>query len=78
MAKKASMEKLNELHNLLTEYYIETLEEGEEISSGSLSAINAFLKNNDVVAEVTESEPLMDLSAKLKEFMIYEKEEDND
>ena len=74
MAKKATIEKLNGLHDLMANYFTDQLEAGEELSSGTLAAINSFLKTNNVVAETSESEPLQDLQKKLKELMLDDKE----
>ncbi len=70
--KKASIGQLNELHALVAEYYKEIISTGEEVSSGTLAAINTFLKNNDINADVTESQPLQNLQYKLKELMEME------
>ncbi len=70
MAKKASVDKLNALHDLLATYYSELLseaiEDGEVLSSGTLAALNAFLKNNDISCDIIESEPMADLQAKFR------------
>lgn len=66
---KASMEKVEGLHSLLASYYSELLESGEELSSGTLAAINTFLKNNDVKIDVANSNPLQNLQFKIKELV---------
>ncbi|WMM95616.1 DNA maturase A [Roseobacter phage CRP-143] len=66
---KASMKQVEALHALLANYYSELLESGEELSSGTLAAINTFLKNNDVKIDVAESNPLQSLSSKIKELV---------
>ena len=66
---KASMKQVEALHALLANYYGELLESGEELSSGTLAAINTFLKNNDVKIDVAESNPLQNLSSKIKELV---------
>ena len=69
MAKKASLQKLEELHGLITDYYKEMVSlglEGEELSSGTLNAINAFLKANDIKVDVIESEDMNDLTVKFR------------
>jgi hypothetical protein len=66
---KASMQQVEALHALLANYYGELLESGEELSSGTLAAINTFLKNNDVKVDVAESSPLQNLSFKIKELV---------
>jgi len=55
MAKTASIDKMNMLHDLLATYYKELLESDEGLSSGELSALNAFLKNNDITATPLDS-----------------------
>jgi len=66
MAKKASIGKLESLHNLLAEYFIGQLDSGEELSSGTLAAINSFLKNNDISVDIVESNPLQNLNYKVQ------------
>ena len=66
---KASMEQVESLHSLLANYYSELLESGEELSSGTLAAINTFLKNNEVKIDVADSNPLQNLSFKIKELV---------
>ena len=75
--KKASMETLNGLHEAIAKYYNDVIgectdEDGQfsgELSSGTLAAINAFLKNNNITADVVESEPLQNLSYKIQELV---------
>jgi hypothetical protein len=71
---KANIKKLDKLHDVLATYYGELLEEGERLSSGELAALNAFLKNNNVTADVTDSSPMQSLSLKIKD-MIKETED---
>ena len=52
--KKASMAELNNLHLKINQYYLEMLDTGEELSSGTLAAINSFLKTNDITVDVIE------------------------
>jgi len=59
---KASNKKLEALHDALANYFTEQLESGEELSSGTLAAINSFLKNNNITADTVESQPLQNLS----------------
>ena len=66
MTKK---EKLEKLHEKLAEYYIAVLEEGEELSSGTLSAINAFLKTNRIVVDDENSSELLEFHKKLESLM---------
>jgi len=69
MSKKASIEKLNALHDLITNYYAEAIQSGEELSSGTLAAINAHLKNNNITVDLVEESPMQNLTFKLKELM---------
>ena len=79
MAGKANMELMNALHGALAEYYKEYLEEananGEEVSSGFLTAVNAFLKNNDITVDIVESNSMNDLGLKIKDILHKHKEE---
>ena len=70
--KKASIDVLDELHGIIAKYYIEAIETGDELSSGTLAAINTYLKNNNITADVVESQPLQNLQYKLKELMEME------
>lgn len=72
---KASMGKLNSLHDMITDYYAEAIKSGEELSSGTLAAINAHLKNNSITVDVVESSPMQSLTYKLQELMKQDKEE---
>ena len=72
---KATTAKLDALHDAVATYYGEMLDTGEELSSGTLAAINAFLKNNNVTADVVESSPMQNMTYKLKEILNKEKEE---
>jgi len=49
---KATIDKMNILHDLITTYYAEAIESGEELSSGTLAAINAHLKNNSITVDL--------------------------
>ena len=69
MVKKASIDKLNKVHDLMAEYFTEALNSGEELSSGTLAAINSFLKTNEITVDVVESSPTQQLSFKLKELI---------
>ncbi len=66
MGKKANLDRLHDLHRQIAEYYIEAAELGEELSSGTLAAINSFLKNNDITVDVVEDSPSHNLSSKLQ------------
>jgi hypothetical protein len=63
---KANLELMNQLHGLLADYYTEALQGGEELSSGTLTALNGFLKNNNITADLVEKEELMDLGLELR------------
>ena len=73
MAQKASMDLMNELHKVTAAYYKDYMktafEDGEEVSSGTLAAINTFLKNNNITVDMTESDDLMDLGLELREMV---------
>jgi ABC-type Zn uptake system ZnuABC Zn-binding protein ZnuA len=71
---KASIDKLNILHDLIADYYAEAIESGEELSSGTLAAINAFLKNNNITVDLVEESPTQNLTFKLQELMKEKKE----
>ncbi len=66
---KANMEEMYDLHRLVAEYYKEALNSGEDLSSGTLASINAFLKNNDIKVDVAEASPTQNLSFKLLELV---------
>ena len=70
---KANKEQMYNLHRVIAEYYLEAVDSGEELSSGTLAAINAFLKNNDVTMDIVEDSPEQDLSKNLR-LLIMEKE----
>ena len=72
--KKANLDKLNELHNSLADYLIEMLESGEEVSGSVLSTANAFLKNNDIVADIIVTEDKQDLSSRIKKLVLLEED----
>lgn len=63
-----------DLHRIIAEYYIDAVESGEDLSSGTLAAINTFLKNNDVRMDVVEEGAQQNLSFKLKELIAAKKE----
>ena len=66
---KASMKEVERLHSLLTNYYSDLLSEGEEISSGTLAAINTFLKNNDVKVDIVAEEGPQNLSFRIRDLI---------
>jgi hypothetical protein len=76
MSKKASIEKLNSLHDLITEYYAQAIKSGEELSSGTLAAINTHLKNNNITVDLVDESPMQNLTFKLRE-LIKENKEDS-
>ena len=66
---KANMELLHSLHRKIAEYYIDALESGEDLSSGNLAAINAYLKNNEIKVDVVEASPGQNLTFRLRELV---------
>ncbi len=70
---KASLNVMNELHGVVAKYYKEymsdALQDGEEVSSGTLAAVNAFLKNNNITCDAVESDDLMDLGLTLRQMV---------
>ena len=76
MAKKANIDELNGLHKLIATYYGDTIEgalaEGEELSSGFLAAVNSFLKQNDISADIIESAPLQNLGYRIQDILKQE------
>ena len=63
------MNELHGLHKKLADYYMDALDSGEDLSSGNLAAINAFLKNNDIKVDVVEATPGQNLTFKLRELV---------
>lgn len=68
-AQKASMAKMNKIHDQLAEYFLEQLMSGLEISSGTLAAANAFLKNNNVSVDLSEAKPMQNLSYRIADLI---------
>lgn len=66
---KASKKEVEALHSLLCTYYSDQLEAGEELSSGTLAAINAFLKNNEVKVDIVDNNPMQNLSTKIQDLI---------
>jgi len=66
---KATINKLDALHDALASYFTDQLESGEELSSGTLAAINSFLKNNNITADPVESQPLQNLSYRIQDLL---------
>jgi len=73
-SKKANLSQMNDLHKVITEYYIEAVGSGEELSSGTLAAINSHLKTNNITVDIIEDSPTQNLTSKLQ-LMIMNKEE---
>ena len=71
---KANLSALHNLHGAIAKYYLEAAQGDEELSSGTLAAINAFLKNNDISVDVLEDSPTQNLTGKLQ-LLIRNKEE---
>jgi len=51
----ASEEKLNKLHEKLTDLFLEIVEVGEEIPSATLKTMTAFLKDNEITCQDEDS-----------------------
>ncbi len=60
------MKELHELHKLIAGYYKEAIDSGDDLSSGTLAAINTFLKNNDIKVDVVEGSPEQNLTFRLQ------------
>lgn len=63
------MTELHSLHKLIAEYYRDAIESGEDLSSGTLAAINTFLKNNEIKVDVVEASKSQNMTIKLKELI---------
>ena len=72
---KANMNELNDLHRIITQYYADAVASGEELSSGTLAAINAHLKNNNITVDIVESSPMQNLTYRIQELITRDKEE---
>lgn len=59
--RKATINELNGLHDKMAVYFTMLLSSGKELSSGELSSILKFLKDNEITAEVIESKPMANL-----------------
>jgi len=75
MGKKANMAQLHDLHRMITEYYIEAATSGEELSSGTLAAINSHLKVNDITVDVVQTSPTQNITSRLQ-LLIKDREEE--
>ncbi len=62
MAGKAKVTELEDLHKKVSNYYMDALDCGDDISSGTLNAINTFLKQNEVVVDRRESDNMSKLT----------------
>lgn len=71
---KASIDTLNTLHGMIAQYYIEAIESGEELSSGTLAAINTMLKNNEITVDVIEATAGSSVHMKLLSLVDNQKE----
>lgn len=60
------MKELHNLHKLIAGYYKDCIESEEDLSSGTLAAINTFLKNNDIKVDVVEQSNKQNLTYKLR------------
>lgn len=67
------MDLMNALHGVVAEYYKDymqaALDDGEEVSSGTLAAVNTFLKNNNVTVDIVESDNMLDLGLQLRDMV---------
>ena len=70
---KANMDLMNELHGVVAKYYKEymadALADGEEVSSGTLAAVNTFLKNNNITVDMVESDDMLDLGQSFRDMV---------
>jgi ABC-type Zn uptake system ZnuABC Zn-binding protein ZnuA len=66
---KANMAELHSLHKLIAGYYADAINSGEDLSSGTLAAINTFLKNNDIKVDVVEQTEGQNMTFKLNELI---------
>ncbi len=64
--KRASEERFNELHNILTEELLTRIKSGEA-SSQDLKAAIDWLKQNDITGVAVEGNPLSKLAAIMPE-----------
>lgn len=66
---KANLDLLYKLHKAQADYLLEYLESGEEVSSGTLAAVNTFLKNNEITVDMVEENSVQSLTQKFKELI---------
>ena len=57
---KANLQTLNDLHDAIANKYI-TLLQAEDVAPAVLSAVNKFLKDNDITATEVDSNPMGNL-----------------
>lgn len=73
---KANLESLDALHGALAAYLGDILREAqenkEELPNGTLNAVITFLKNNNITADIVESEGLQNISTKLRDLISEE------
>lgn len=75
----STLDILQEVHTLLAKYFMQEIEasmqeDGFPIPSATLGVMVAFLKNNDITADVRDRDGLEELKARL----MSEKEESKD
>ena len=66
---KAKLVELEQLHKKVSTYYMDTLDADEDISSGTLNAINTFLKQNEVVVDRLKDASMDSLTEKFQELI---------
>lgn len=66
---KASIDQLNGMHDAIATYFTSLLASGERLQPGELSAILKFLKDNEITADLVESQPMQNL---ISQFMASE------
>lgn len=69
---KASVERLNALHDKMAEYFFSLLSTEERLAPGEVQAILKFLKDNDITADVVESKPMQNLIQQFLNTVEYE------
>ena len=69
MTKKASMDELNSLHSLVAKHLASELDDPKVLSM----AIR-FLKDNEITADILESESMMSLTESIKRIATESKE----
>lgn len=62
---KASLDKLNTLHDKVADRFLAMLE-NEEVAAKDLAIIVKFLKDNDITVDVLESAPVQDIISSMK------------